>query len=208
MTLKKSICLIILLSYPVLMFAQNNLKERNLKTNEVKSMKSNNLPAFTFDRTINREEAALISEMNRIRNSGIPGSGEKLTELQKKIEKINNYSVTLSEHDNIQTPVIGENASANIDQRSLNEIYSGTYVKGIATQVEQNYSGAGTIWAAIGVGATDTGVAAEEDTLIVYRSLDNSGTSFSMFARIPIGSGNKFYPEDAIDMEIIELNFV
>lgn len=151
------------------------------------------------------EERNIIDQMITLKNENHSVNGEKILELQKKLDAASGKTITKEEVSFGIASNFSNNSFQN-DNLSLTQIYSGTSVKGIATQLQQNYSGAGTIWTAIAVGLTDTGVAASGDTLIVYRSNDLTGTTYSEMTRIYIGAANKFYPHDAIDMEIVELN--
>lgn len=180
------------------------------QSHEISEFITANNPCF-----INLKEKTIAAKMNELKNSDNPDNGNKLTELQSELESISHHTTTENIPENYlnnikiksgNINVNSKNNNSSSDNFSLSEIYSGTLVKGIAVQVVQNYAGAGTVWLAVGVGQPDTGISASQDTLIVYKSLDNTGLSFSEFARIGIGSANKFYPEDAIDMEIIELN--
>ncbi|MBL8008833.1 MAG: hypothetical protein JNJ56_15030, partial [Ignavibacteria bacterium] len=165
-----------------------------------------NLKSTETNSSYNAEELLIISQMDKIKNASAENSSEILENLQMKLESINHRTITKTEDPAgiIDAPSV-KNFSEK-DNSSLQEIYSGTLVKGIAVQVQQSYAGAGTIWIAVGAGLPDTGIASTSDTLIIYRSTDNTGNSFTEFTRIILGAANKFYPEDAIDMEIVELN--
>ncbi len=181
---------------------KNSSVKMKIHTNSI-----SNLPTTAINSSYNTEELSIIALMNRIKNTPSENSGEILENLQMKLESINHRTTTKSEVTAgfIDAPS-AKNFYVHKDNIPLQEIYSGTLVKGIAVQVQQTYAGEGTIWVAVGAGLPDTGIASTSDTLIVYRSTDNTGNSFSEFTRVVLGAANKFYPEDAIDMEIIELN--
>ncbi|MBX7041550.1 MAG: hypothetical protein K1X85_01505 [Ignavibacteria bacterium] len=147
----------------------------------------------------------ILNEMKKSRENAIMNSPDRITELQRKLEGKGGASVTLpgASFGNIEPPHLRKISGG--DQFNSEIVYSGTSViKGLATQTQQSFLGAGTIFIAAGFGSLDTGVSSEADTLAIFRSLDNTGNSFSEIARISIGPANKFYPHDAIDMEIIE----
>lgn len=199
-------CVVLVFIYQTSFSQSNVAMNNNINKNISVSGKYQNdlmaLPQFQYS----SEEKEIINQINQLKEQNIPGNSEKILELQKQLESVSGRSITKPEESfgSTLTP-ISKNKIQN-NNFSLNQIYSGSLVKGIASQVQQRYAGAGTIWVAVGAGTPDTGAAAVGDTLIVYRSLDNTGTSFAEFTRIFIGATNKFYPEDAIDMEIIELN--
>lgn len=187
---------------------KSNVKSPNSSC-KIKNQHSNklDLPSAEINSSFNTEELSIILQMDRIKNTRSGNSGEILENLQKKLESVNHRTTSKTESPSgfIEKPE-SKNYSEDKDDIPFQKIYSGTLVKGIAVQVQQNYTGAGTIWVAVGAGLPDTGSASASDTLIVYRSTDNTGNSFSEFTRVILGAANKFYPEDAIDMEIIELN--
>ncbi len=147
----------------------------------------------------------ILSKMKRSREDAHLESPVRFTELQRKLDEMSGTSLTVpgASFGIIESPHTRKISGG--DQFNSEIVYSGTSViKGIATQTQQSFLGAGTIFIAAGFGSLDTGVSSEADTLAVFRSLDNTGSSFSEIARISIGPANKFYPHDAIDMEIIE----
>lgn len=149
-------------------------------------------------------EADIINEMKRSRENSLLNSPDRITGLQRKLEAIDGTSTTLpgESFGKIESPNARKISQG--DQFNSGIVYSGSVIKCLAIQTQQSFVGAGTVFIAAGFGSLDTGVSSEADTLAVFRSLDNTGNSFSEIARISIGSANKFYPHDAIDMEIIE----
>jgi len=151
----------------------------------------------------------IINEMIRLKNDQGSNNGDKILDLQRKLESIEHISVTKNfDKGDIRF-------SDNTDQKSnpiqtdaitISEIYStsNSNIKAIATQVEQRATGIGTIWVATAVGRLDSGISATADTILLFKSLNN-GLTYSLYSRIAANPGNKV-SNDELDMEIIEPN--
>ncbi|MEO8664045.1 MAG: hypothetical protein ABI462_01000 [Ignavibacteria bacterium] len=168
--------------------------------------RNNNLTKITENRHT-KEGIHIIEEMNRLRSNDVHSEGKKILELQKKLEYIEHNSITRTEDtdglrfsDNIQQ-YTGQNQT---DAITISQIYStyNSYIKSIATQVEQTNPGLGTIWVAFAVGKLDSGAGATADTVLLFRSTNN-GTSYNLYSRIAANPGYKV-SNDEMDMEIIE----
>ena len=153
------------------------------------------------------EGLKIVNEMIRLKSEVKTGNGEKLLELQKKLERIEYTSVTktfdagelrFSDNHNQKTNQF------HTDAITISAIYStyNSYIKAIATQVEQTAPGTGTIWVAFAVGTSDSGAGAAPDTLLLYKSV-NDGLIYRLYSRLTLSTGNKINI-DEMDMEIIE----
>lgn len=161
-----------------------------------------------------KEELIIIDEMNRLKSDQNVMNGEKILQLQKKLESINNRSVTI-ESDNSSPKLFSDEAIRNhlqnqTDAITKSELFSSpsAYIKSIATQTEQITAGInltnGTIWVALAIGGGDVGVGASPDTLLLFKSVDN-GSTYSLYSRLPLNVGNKVNYDD-MDMEIVVAN--
>ncbi|MEO8664041.1 MAG: hypothetical protein ABI462_00980 [Ignavibacteria bacterium] len=86
----------------------------------------------------------------------------------------------------------------------MSSIYStsNSFIKTIATQVEQTAPGLGTIWTAFAVGRLDSGIGATSDTILLYKSTNN-GLTYNLYSRLATTAGYKIR-NDEMDIEIIE----
>ena len=154
-----------------------------------------------------KEALEIMNEMIRLKREQHTSNGERISELQRKLENIEQISITKTSND---CDVIFSKNSDKIsnqiqtDAVTLSSIYTtyNSFIKAIATQVEQRAPNIGTIWAAFAVGRFDSGVSATPDTIILYRSTNN-GLSYNLYSRLALASGNKV-SNDEMDMEIIE----
>ena len=161
-----------------------------------------------------KEELNIIDEMKRLKADQNNLNGEKILQLQKKLESINHRSITI-ESDNSSSELFSGEAKRNhlqnqTDAITKSELFSSpsAYIKSIATQTEQRQLGAtpptGNIWVAVAIGGGDAGVGASPDTLLMFKSIDN-GLTYNLYSRLPLNVGIKVNYDD-MDMEIIEGN--
>ncbi|MBK6772324.1 MAG: hypothetical protein IPG78_09390 [Ignavibacteria bacterium] len=159
------------------------------------------------------EELNIIDEMNRLKADQNQLNGDKILQLQKKLESINHRSVTI-ESDNSSPKLFSDEAIRNHLQNQndaiiKSELFSmpSAYIKSIATQTEHYIAGGvptGTIWVAVAIGGGDAGVGASPDTLLMFKSVDN-GSTYSLYSRLPLNVGNKINYDD-MDMEFVHAN--
>ena len=152
------------------------------------------------------QENEIIEQMNQIkRPDNFLQEGEKILELQKKLEATNGSTVTRQETNPIGTliPANRYNPQETDDISSTTVFdYAGNYIFGIAAQVEQRGATAGKIWLAVALAHGDTNAFGPPDTLAVYNSI-NDGTTYNLYAKIAFSSYNR-NDFDNIDIEIIE----
>ncbi|MBV6477584.1 MAG: hypothetical protein HGGPFJEG_00323 [Ignavibacteria bacterium] len=156
-----------------------------------------------------KEELMIIGEMNRLKYDQTALNGEKILQLQKKLEALNHRSVTKPYETSsrlFSDDAIRNHLQNQTDAITMSGIYSSpsAYIKSIATQTEQRQGGSGTIWVSVAVGGGDGGVGATPDTLLLFKSVNN-GISFSLYSKLPLNVGNKINYDD-MDMEILEFN--
>ena len=173
------------------------------KKYHVHMKKGNNPLTSTHENSFSSNELEIMEEMNRLKKQQDAGiSGDKIVELQKKLESTNGSTVTKNESNTLCRMVLPGVVNPEVDNLFSTNIFSGWYVTGLATQVEQRGTGAGRVWVAVGHSDLDTGVSAKPDTIVMYYS-DNGGVSYTEYMKIAFSPGNKIGFDD-LDMEIIE----
>ncbi len=153
-----------------------------------------------------QQELDIMQQMDQMKQSGNSANdGDKILELQKKLETLNGATVTREEPNQIGTLIPASNFnSQETDNITTSTVinYANNYIFGVAAQVEQRGPTAGKIWLAVALANGDTGVLARPDTIAIYYSTTN-GATYNLYAKIAF-SGHNRNDIDNIDMEIIE----
>jgi hypothetical protein len=201
------IALTLLLQFNSFSQVKNNLFSNNKKSvvhnqkTELKKITGNF--SQTPQNIYSVREAEIMDEMNRLKQMD-NNSGEKIVELQKKIEMTNGSSITKQESNSFGTLIPASHYGPETDNINLSYIISqaDNYIGSLAVQIEQRGATAGKIWVAVGLANGDTGLFAIPDTIGVYYSVNN-GLTYNLYAKIAFSSHNKIEFDD-MDMEIIE----
>lgn len=177
-------------------------KKTSVKNMPVQLKKTNDSFSRTPVNNYSQMENQILEQMNQIKLSNNADAGEKILELQKKLESINGSTVTVqpTENENLVSSYSAGGSEDNLLTRS--NIYSGQYIVAMTSQVEQRGSNTGRVWVAIGQSGLDTGAGATGDTVVMYYT-DNGGNTYTKYANIAFNPANKMGFDD-LDMEIIE----
>jgi hypothetical protein len=158
----------------------------------------------TPENSLTQEESDVVAQMTELKELN-SNNGDKIVELQKKLESINGMTVTKQETNPIGSLIPARDyRPEETDNLSSIEVTSdgNNYITGIASQVEQRGATAGKIWIAVALVNGDTGALARPDTIALYYSTTN-GNTYNLYAKIAFSGHNK-NDFDNIDMEIIE----
>lgn len=198
--------LIIILTF---MKTQNVISQNKkaVKDKQPVELKKENSPLEQTPVNLNSQrELEIMEQINQIKQTNNNSyEGDKILELQRKLETTNGSSITKTENENIGTIIPASRfETTQTDNINLSIIinYAYNYIGGIAVQVEQRGATAGKIWIAVGLINGDTGALARPDTISMYYS-NNNGASYNLYAKIAFSGHNKLDP-DNMDMEIIE----
>lgn len=192
----------------IIVFSFQNLFSQivNYNNNSVPAQTTENfLSQNISQQDFSNEELSITNEMEILKRQNTGQHREKLCELQKKLELISGRTSTSPGTVSIVSSSQDLKSVTDIsDAISINAIYNSFpgSIKAIATQVEQSYPDAGTIWVVVAAGRSDAGVGTSPDTIIFFNSTNN-GSSYSMIKRIALSTGMKV-KSDQMDLEIIE----
>jgi len=180
-----------------------NMSNLNKKFPVNKTFENNPLTT-TPENIVSDEESVIRNEMDQLKNpNNMFRNGERIVELQKRLESINHSTTTVQPSQNQYTMILPPAGNPEIDNLySTNLFNGGGYVSSVATQVEQRGAGAGKIWVAVAHTDADTGIGAKPDTINIYYTI-NGGATYTLYMKVAFSSANKIAFDD-LDMEIIE----
>ena len=183
--------------------SNNKLNSLNTKF-PVKINNEKNPLTSVKENIISAEDQEINDRMLQLKQPGnSEQNGDRILDLQRKLEKNNGSTVTMPAVNNFGTLIPAVN-QPDIDNLSYSYAlkYANNYVAGLAAQVEQRGTTAGKIWLAVGLANGDTGVLALPDSIGIYYS-GNNGQSYTPYAKIAFSAHNKI-EFDNMDMELIE----
>lgn len=180
----------------------NKEKKASIKDKPVELKKSKGPLSTSPANNYSQEENLILEQMTELKQSNDPAGGQKILELQHRLESLNGSTKTIqpNSNNNLISSYSPGDQGDNLITRS--DIYHGQYIVAITSQVEQRGSNTGRAWVAIGQSGLDTGAGATGDTVVMYYT-DNGGSTYTKYANIAFNPANKMGFDD-LDMEIIE----